>query len=268
MNDRHEKIYQLLNKNGSVSMALLKEEIYASEATIRRDLAKMEAEGLLIRTWGGAIAANGMNCDPPSFVRSNANVNEKNAIARIAMTFLQNNMTIFLASGTTVTRFASHFQKHQNITVITNGLDTANVLKNHPHAKIIMLGGALHENYDLIGNITETVIEQLNADIFFFSCSGITAEGFTSMDMERLNIIKKMKKNSSKTILLCDTSKVGKKYTYRGFDFDEIDFVVMESKPNDPALRKILGKKLITSKTIFDEKKQEIFIDTYFHQPL
>lgn len=250
MNDRHEKIYQLLNKNGSVSIALLKEKIYASEATIRRDLAQMEQEGLLIRTWGGAISTKGINADPPIFIRSNANINEKMTIARIATQLLENNMTIFLASGTTVARFASLLNKYENITVITNGLDTANALSGHLSANVILLGGNLHENYDMIGSLTENAIDQFNADLFFFSCSGITDEGFTSMDIERLNIIKKMKKNSKKTILLCDTSKVGKKYTYRGFNFEDIDYIIMDSKPNNVELRKRLGKKLITSKAL------------------
>ena len=62
-----------------------------------------------------------------------------------------------------------------------------------------------------------------------------------------------MKKNSAKTILLADTSKVGKRYTYRGFGFEDIDYVVMETKPNDAELKKALGKKLITTLP-FDKK--------------
>ncbi|MBQ8398280.1 MAG: DeoR/GlpR transcriptional regulator [Clostridia bacterium] len=249
MNDRQEKIYKILNKQGNASIEQLKREIFASEATLRRDLTQMEQEGLLIRTWGGAVLTSNINSDPPLFVRSNANVNAKNAIARIAIDFLQDNMTIFLASGTTVTKLAKFFYKYENLTIITNGLDTVAALNNHLSAKIIIPGGELYENYDLIGTLTESTIEQFNADLFFFSCSGITAEGFSSVDMIRLNIIKKMKKNSAKTILLADTSKVGKKYTYRGFGFEDIDYVVMEAKPNDMALRKALGKKLITTKS-------------------
>jgi DeoR/GlpR family transcriptional regulator of sugar metabolism len=70
------------------------------------------------------------------------------------------------------------------------------------------------------------------------------------MDMLRLNVIKKMKNNSAKTILLADNSKVGKKYSYRGFGFEDIDYVIMDSVPNDRALVKALGKKLITAKRI------------------
>ena len=120
----------------------------------------------------------------------------KNAIARIASSFLADNMTIFLSSGTTVTKLAKNFHRYENLTVITNGLDTVAAISKHLSAKVIILGGELYENYDAVGSMTERAIEQFNADLFFFSCSGITADGFSSVDMTRLNIIRKMKKKT------------------------------------------------------------------------
>ena len=250
MNDRQEKIYQILKRQGSASVEQLKQAVFASEATLRRDLTQMEQEGLLIRTWGGAIFIGNVNSDPPLFVRSNANINEKNTIARIALGFVQNNMTLFLASGTTVTRLAKILHRHENLTIVTNGLDTVSALSNHMSAKVILTGGELYENYDVIGPVAESAIDCFNADLFFFSCSGITAEGFTSVNMTRLNIIKKMKKNSAKTVLLVDSSKIGKKFAYRGFGFEEIDYVVKDKKTNMDELRRVLGKKLITSQML------------------
>ena len=250
MNDRQEKIYQILKRQGSASVEQLKQAVFASEATLRRDLTQMEQEGLLIRTWGGAIFIGNVNSDPPLFVRSNANINEKNTIARIALGFVQNNMTLFLASGTTVTRLAKILHRHENLTIVTNGLDTVSALGNHMSAKVILTGGELYENYDVIGPVAESAIDCFNADLFFFSCSGITAEGFTSVNMPRLNIIKKMKKNSAKTVLLVDSSKIGKKFAYRGFGFEEIDYVVTDKKTNMDELRRVLGKKLITSQML------------------
>lgn len=246
MNDRQEKIYSILKDQGTVSVEHLKKVIFASEATLRRDLTKMEQDGLLLRTWGGAILTSGITSDPPLFIRSNSNVNAKNEIARLALPLVQNNMTVFLASGTTITKLAALFYKRDNLTIITNGIDATDALKNASTSKTILTGGTLYENYDLTGTLTESTIEQFNADVFFFSCSGITADGFTSMDMPRLDVIKKMKRNSKKTVLLCDTSKVGKRYTYNGFTFDEIDYVIMESRPKDTELIHILEKKLIT----------------------
>lgn len=248
MNERQERIYAILNKRGSASIEQLTGDVFASAATIRRDLKAMEKEGLLVRTWGGAISANQVNNDPPLFVRSNTNIHAKRVIARAAAGFLHDNASVFLPSGTTVTEVAKQMYRYKNLTVFTNGLDIIGALNDHLSAKILVLGGELYENYDMIGPLTDSAIDSMNADLFFFSCSGISAEGFTSSDMVRLDIIKKMKKNSAKTVLLADTSKVGKKHTYRGFGFEYIDYVVMEKLPDDSALIKALGKKLIVAK--------------------
>lgn len=247
MNERQERIYGILNKRGSASIEQLCSDVFASPATIRRDLKAMEQEGLLVRTWGGAISSNQVNNDPPLFVRSNTNTHAKRAIAKTAAGFLHDNASVFLPSGTTVTEVAKQMRGYKNLTVFTNGLDIIGALNDHLSAKVIVLGGELYENYDMIGSLADSAIDSLNADLFFFSCSGISADGFTSSDMVRLDIIKKMKKNSAKTILLADTSKVGKKYTYRGFGFEYVDHVVMERKPDDIALVKALGKKLVTA---------------------
>ncbi|MBQ8311550.1 MAG: DeoR/GlpR transcriptional regulator [Clostridia bacterium] len=64
MNDRQEKIFAILNKRGSASIEQLRQEIFASEATLRRDLTQMEQEGLLIRTWGGAVSTSNIQSAP------------------------------------------------------------------------------------------------------------------------------------------------------------------------------------------------------------
>ena len=248
MTERQEKIYKILEKKGSISVEQMVRELYISEATARRELSSMELDGLLVRTWGGAVATKGANRDIPIFVRSKTNVKEKNTIARLAIELLKDNMTVFLSSSNTVARLATYFHKYENLTVITNGLETLGALNNHLSAKIILTGGDLYENYDFVGALAEDTIEKFNADLFFFSCSGITAEGFSSVDPLRLSIFNKMMKNSAKTVLLADTSKVGKKFTYNGFGLEKIDHVIMEKRPNDPALIKALGKKLITPK--------------------
>jgi len=248
MRERQQRIYELVNKQGNATIEQLKQTVFASEATIRRDLDKMEKQGLLLRVWGGAVSASKANCDPPSFLRSTTNINAKKKIALNACSLLKDNICIFLPSGTTVTQFARMFGSYKNITVITSCPDIIDILKSHPSATVISTGGELYEGYDFAGTLTADNIEKFNADIMFFSCSGITPGGFTSHDAVRLDIIHKMHKNSTKTVLLADTSKVGKKYIYNGFGFENIDFVIMEKSPDDKELIKVLGEKLITEK--------------------
>ncbi len=249
MKERQEKIYEILNKQGSATVEQLTQAVYASEATIRRDLQKMEQQGRIKRVWGGATAASGVNCDPPAFTRNNTNINAKRKIAACAVGLLKDNTSVFLPSGSTVTQFSRLLHKMENLTVITSCPDIIDILKGSPTVSVICLGGRLYEGYDFTGTITAGNIERFNADVLFFSCSGITSEGFSSNDAVRLDIIRKMHKNSAKTVLLTDTSKVGKKYMHKGFGFDEIDYVIMEKQPDDGALVKVLGEKLIIDKT-------------------
>lgn len=247
MKERQQKIYEILNKHGNATVEQLKQAVFASDATIRRDLKKMEQQGLLLRVWGGAVSANRANCDPPAFVRNNTNLNAKKKIAYNAIGLLKNNLSVFLPSGTTVTQFSRLFYAYENLTVITTCPDIMDILKSNPSTRVICLGGELYEGYDFSGTLTSANINSFNADLLFFSCSGLTADGFSSNDAARLDIIRKMQKNSAKTVLLADSSKVGKKYIYKGFGFENIDYVIMEKQPDDKALIKVLGKKLITT---------------------
>ncbi len=247
MNERQEKIYEIVSRQGSVTVEQLTKELFASDATIRRDLTKMEHDGLIVRVWGGALLSSNGSSDLPPFVRSMTNIEAKKKIANNASSLIRNNMSVFMSSGTTVTELSKLLGSFDNLTVITNGLDIVNEL-NKLGVQVIVVGGELYEHFDFVGSLAESNIGMFNTDLFFFSCSGITADGFTSKDMKRLEVMKKMQENSVKTVLLCDTSKAGKKYTYKGFGFDKIDCVVMDSVPKDAALVSALTGKLLPVK--------------------
>ena len=245
MNERQERIYQVIQKLGNATIEHLTKEIYASPATIRRDLAKMEAEGVVSRVWGGAILAHKNTLDPPDFVRSNENISAKKKIARKALSMLFENCSIFIPAGTTVKELCKIFGELKNLTVITNCVDVINTLRDFTSFKLYSIGGELHENHDFVGPIANEFIDKFSSNFLFFSCSGITKDGFTSNDIQRLDIITHMQKNSTKTVLLCDTSKINKKCMYNGFDFSKIDYVIMEKMPNDKELVSILKDKII-----------------------
>lgn len=245
MNERQERIYEIIQKHDNATIEHLCKEVYASPATIRRDLSKMEHDGLISRVWGGAVLSNKKTIDPPQFVRTNENLQAKKKIAQKALSLIDEGSSIFLPSGTTVKEVCLVLGRMKDLTIITNSLDAVNTLNQISSFKIFCLGGELYERYDYVGPLTNKYIDSFSADILLFSCSGITADGFTSNDLNRLEIINQMQKNASKTILLCDSSKVGQKCMHKGFDLDKIDFVIMEKMPTDLALIEKLKNKLI-----------------------
>jgi len=245
MNERQERIYQIILKLKNATIEHLCKEVFASPATIRRDLAKMERNGLIARVWGGAILSNKNSIDPPEFVRSNENLDAKRKIARKALSMIPTNASIFLPSGTTVKELCKTFDALKDITVITTSLDVMKTLINISSFNIFCLGGKLYEHYDFVGPMTAEFINKFSVDFLFFSCSGITKDGFTSNDLNRLDVITRMQSRATKTILLCDSSKVNKRCMYNGFDFSKIDYVIMEKSPCDKELESVLKDKLI-----------------------
>ena len=245
MKERQNRIYEILSKQGGTTIEQLAKEVFASEATIRRDLTKMEEQGLVLRVWGGAMCAKKTDSDPPMFARSAANIKAKKQIARCAAKLVGDNMSLFLTSSTTVAELSRLLISRRNLTVITTGLDIIDTLRSKSSVRVISPGGELYENCSFAGTMTSNNIEAFMTDLFFFSCSGLTAEGFTCSDMMRTDIIRQMQKNSAKTILLVDSTKVGKTYMYRGFDYAGVDLVIMDRMPDSPELVRVLGEKLI-----------------------
>lgn len=245
MNERQERIYQIIQKLKNATIEHLSNEVYASPATIRRDLAKMEREGVIARVWGGAVLSNQNASDPPEFVRSNENLEGKKKIARKAFSMIEENSSIFLPSGTTVKELCRLFGRLKDITVLTTSLDIMNTLTNFSSFKIFCLGGELYEHCDFVGPITCELIDKFSVDYLFFSCSAITKDGFTSNDINRLDVMARMQKRAKKTVLLCDSTKVNKKGMFNGFDFSKIDYVIMDKVPCDKEIERALKDKLI-----------------------
>ena len=155
-------------------------------------------------------------------------------------------VAVFMPMGSSVLALCKILNVFNDLTVITTCIDAVNILREYSNFKIFLPAGQLHDREDVVGPLTKNSLERFYVDVFFFSCTGINANGFYSNDLARLEVFETMQRHSAKTVLLVDSSKVGKKGTYVGFGFDKIDYVIMDEKPNDKDLVKALGSKLIT----------------------
>lgn len=98
--ERHQKIFDLVNQRGSIRVTELSEILGVTEETIRRDLDKLEGEGKLSRSHGGAVRVQG-DQEIPYFEREIQNVEEKIAIAREAVKHISADDRIILDASTT-----------------------------------------------------------------------------------------------------------------------------------------------------------------------
>lgn len=250
--ERYEQIYNIIQERNGATVQYLKRRLYVSEATIRRDLEAMEADGLLKRVWGGAMPQNRMDRDPPIFVRNQENIDKKEKIAKIASRLLHNSSVIFVDSSTTCMQLVPYIAQHKSISVVTFGLHIQQMLAEQTSASVHLIGGEVYEKRFMTGHVAQINARQYHADTYFFSTSGVSASlGVTSSEAKYVEICREMLRRAKQKVLLCDTTKVGKNYMWTTALFDEIDYVVMDSVPNDEGLVQVLGSKLITSPAQF-----------------
>ncbi len=244
---RYEEIYAILQERQSATVQYLQHHLHVSEATIRRDLADMETQGLLQRVWGGAMLHTTADKDPPTFVRVKANNEKKAKIAAIASRLIRESSSIFLDASTTVMHLVPYFAKFRQLIFITNGLQIQQMLLERGDSNIYLIGGQVFEKRLTTGHMAISAVEQLHTDILFFSCSGISVEsGITGIEAKSCEVCGEMMKHTSKRVLLCDSTKAGLSFLWHMADFSQMDYVIMDQPPEDPALLAAIGPKLIT----------------------
>ena len=235
--ERQNEIINYLKQHDAVSVKKLTELLYASEATVRRDLCELEKMGLVVRVFGGATLAGSKNTQIPLFVREGEMAEEKNEICRRAAALISDGDVIFLDASSTAQAMVKHLAGFHGITVITNGLKVADLLLEN-HVKTFCTGGAAIDNsYALIGRHAESFLREIRADVCFLSCKGMSEEGvFTDTSEQETDLRRVALSVSKKRVMLLTDSKIGKTYMHRLCDTREIDHLIT-NRQIPPSLR-------------------------------
>ena len=224
--NRSDEILQLVNTKGSISIEELAKKTYASRSTIRRDLEKLERQGLIRRRHGGADSVLSLN--PPQIIRRQRNQIEKNAVALKAAALVQPRSTIFIDASTTVQYMIPHLVGIEGLTVYTNGADTALCLSKL-NVRTVCTGGELYaESMAYVGSVAADTVRGVNFDAVFFSSAGFDDNTVTDWS-ERETVLRRIvMEQSEKRYFLADNTKRGKRYTYVVCRTGELDSIICE----------------------------------------
>lgn len=235
--ERQNEILELLRKHRTVTVEFLCHRLFASGSTVRRDLTEMAQKGLLERVRGGATLISGPSQDAPLLVRTQKDREKKKIVASLALNFLADNMTVMLDSSSTVTCLATQLAKFKNLSVVTNGIETASVLNDNTSFKIYLCGGLIQNNSSLVGSLAQETLEHFRADVLFFSCCGISAPDLVTEANEETAAMKRlMLRNAKKKILLCDSTKMNREYFCKSCRVEEIDVIITDVPPEQTLL--------------------------------
>lgn len=176
-NFRQREIFELARREGKVTVDGLAEQYEVSVQTIRRDLSELAKRGRLERVHGGAIIPSGV-VNIQYEERRRLNDVGKTAIATACARSIPNGASVFMNIGTTTEAVAQALMEHENLLVVTNNLNIANILTGNQSCEIILAGGVLRRaDGGIVGGLTVEMVKQFKFDISVLGCSAIDEDG-------------------------------------------------------------------------------------------
>jgi DeoR/GlpR family transcriptional regulator of sugar metabolism len=227
---RRVRIVEILKERREVRVSSLSEDLGVSEMTIRRDLERLEAEGVLLRTHGGAILKRHMIEEPLWAERVAAHTEEKERIAQAAAAMIQPGDTVFLSNGTTAARVLRHVDPDLRARVITYNVG-ALVEAQGLHIELILLGGFYRPDTNTVeGPQTLENLERYRAAKTLIGADGFDLEeGVTTPSVTMASVERAMIAHTrGEVIVLADRSKVGVVADVVICHLDQVDVVVMD----------------------------------------
>lgn len=202
-------ILEMLEEKGQVDVTSLSKELMVSEVTVRNDLKRLEQKNALIRARGGAMKIDRVGTDFAISDKNKQNYEQKKRIGKAAAALIEEGDTIILDSGTTTMEITKNLSALSELTVITNALNIADQLAEHPKANVIVPGGFLRKNsLSLIGSTAEESFKNYFCDKLFLAVDGLSVVyGLSTPNVEEAHLNRVMISISKQVIVVADSSK-------------------------------------------------------------
>lgn len=181
---RLNDIKEILITDKQADVSTLAHKLKVTEATIRRDLEKLEEEQFLTRTHGGAILNEQVPTIASAFVQNDLHPEVYQNIGKIAAQFVENDSLIFLGPGICTRYIARELSSKKNVNVVTNDLYVAHDCAVYsPNVSVIVVSGILNPTtMQLYGQMTFAILESFYFSSAFFEIDGITLRRGYSVD--------------------------------------------------------------------------------------
>ena len=240
VDNRRQRIYQILQENGTVKVDTLCEILDVSSLTIRRDLEYFENQKLVERFYGGAMLVNQI------VVRDDITKNNalaKHAIAKKAAEFIEHGDAIFINTSSTALLVLTYL-KNKRVTVITtNG--KAIFMDKDPSISVVLSGGELREPKEsMVGEFAINNLSKVTASKSVLGCSGISAEaGITTAVLQEVAVNEIMlTRCTGPRLILADHTKIGYEHSFISGSIDKVTILITDTLANKNTLAEIAAK--------------------------
>lgn len=227
--ERQQAILRLLEQHHTATVRQLAEAVYASEASVRRDIEALEKQGCVQKLYGGVVLAQYKNSVIPLSLRDSEHAAAKEQLAQKAAALIHDGAAILLDASSTARRILKYISHRRNLKIITNSLRVFHEAEAL-HAKLYCTGGALNKsNYAFSGPAAERFLRAVSADILFFSSQGLSLDGeISDASEEETSLRRVMLTRAEKKIFLCDSSKLGQKRLFTVCTKKDVDRILCD----------------------------------------
>lgn len=244
---RRENIIKAIQLQGKVRVADLSRQYGISEVTIRNDLELLESQKQLNRVHGGAVSISSMYGSMNLSERYATNAEAKKALAERVAELVEDNDTIMMNAGTTLTYVLRALQGKKNISIITNSIQNASKIDSSPFFRVILLGGQIDDRYQFTyGQDTICQLENYHANKCILSLDGIDqAYGLSLYYVNEASTIRKMMELSETVIVAADSSKLGKSAFTKIAPISEMDILVTNHSSKTEEIRALRDEGVV-----------------------
>lgn len=209
--ERRKVIMEFLEKDEKVQVRSLASRLEVSGETIRRDLDRLEKEGMLKKVYGGAVKEK-FTLELPFDEKTEINLLEKRAICKVAAGLIEDGDSIFIAHGTTPVDIVRYLGDKPNVTIITTSIPVLILSMEYFKGRVIFIGGEFEGSQKFTsGPLAESVLQQLKVNKAFVAAGGLSMnDGLSDHDLKGASMSRKMMERANEAIILADYTKFGK----------------------------------------------------------
>lgn len=235
---RKDLLLERLRTDGRIVAKEIAAELGLSEDSIRRDLRELDAQGLAVRVYGGALPASPAVADYAA--RGAVAPESKHRVAAAAVALIEPGATVILDGGTTTLAMVDALPKDFGGTVITHSPTVAAALLDH-EAEVFLIGGQLFKHSAVAcGAAAVEAASRISADVFFLGVTGIhPTAGLTTGDAEEAAMKRALASRAAETYVLGSDEKIGTASRYVVLPLDAVAGIVTDKPRTDPTSREL-----------------------------
>jgi DeoR family transcriptional regulator of aga operon len=208
--DRRHRILERVAEEQTIHVGELARALDVSEMTIRRDIRRLERDGFVRQTYGGATAHLTRSLDLAFNARALRNTREKRRIAMRATQLLGDARVIFVGIGTTAEQFARFLPARPGLRVVTGSLTTASLLGTRPIDVVVLGGNVRRDDLTAVGPIAAATLARYGFDLAVLGAAGLSARwGLTELDDSEAEIQRLAIERSARVVVIADGTKIG-----------------------------------------------------------